>query len=103
MALRWLWVASPRPKRSGVRDTSRKSENSVIMRIAAGRGVWCRAAVRDTDCTDWAATCQASCGYDRLLTCPFQFTGWGLQLASETSLPRKRSGTNAKADRKSVV
>src|ERR1039457_1380832 len=34
MALRWLWVASPRLKRSGVRDTSRKSENSVIMRIA---------------------------------------------------------------------
>src|ERR1035438_1463268 len=34
MALRWLWVASPRPKRSRVRDTSRKSENSVIMRIA---------------------------------------------------------------------
>src|ERR1035438_3639141 len=36
MALRWLWVASPRLKRSGVRDTSRKSENSVIMRIAGG-------------------------------------------------------------------
>jgi hypothetical protein len=37
MALRWLWVASPRLKRSRVRDTSRKSENSVIMRIAAGQ------------------------------------------------------------------
>jgi hypothetical protein len=34
MALGWLWVASPRLKRSGVRDTSRKSENSVIMRMA---------------------------------------------------------------------
>src|ERR1035438_6417913 len=40
MALRWLWVASPRLKRSGVRDTSRKSENSVIMRIAAFLGYW---------------------------------------------------------------
>jgi hypothetical protein len=37
MALRWLWVASPRLKRSRVRDTSRKSENSVIMRIAGTR------------------------------------------------------------------
>src|ERR1017187_423891 len=34
MALGWLWVASPRLKRSRVRHTSRKSENSVIMRIA---------------------------------------------------------------------
>src|ERR1019366_5492790 len=30
----WLWVASLRLKRSRVRDTSRKNENSVIMRIA---------------------------------------------------------------------
>src|ERR1035441_10538431 len=52
MALWWLWVASPVLKRSRVRDTSRKSENSVIMRIAGSSCLPLSAFKPFSNCSD---------------------------------------------------